>query len=214
MKPDVIFMNDTLADEYDSFAKIAPTVFIKYDSIKNIRDEVKQFGDLLGREKEAADWLAQYQSKAKTAQEKLKDAFKPGETTAALLEIGGNTLAVMGDNYGRGGEVIYNAFKFKAPDWIRKNVIDNGAQYVEISPEKMPEIANADYIFLATYTPETSEEQVKAITESKIWKNLPAVKNGNVIMLDYKTYFYFDPVSILGQIDALAQTLVDLKAGK
>ncbi|MFB9276448.1 hypothetical protein [Cohnella cellulosilytica] len=39
-------------------------------------------------------------------------------------------------------------------------------------------------------------------------RNLPAVKNGNVIPVDYKTYFYFDPASILGQIDSLAELLL------
>ncbi|GLX70322.1 ABC transporter substrate-binding protein [Paenibacillus glycanilyticus] len=207
LKPDLILINDTLAEGYDDLSKIAPTLFIPYDSIKNVHDEVKQFGVLLNREKEAAAWEADYQAKAAAAREQLAGKLKPG-MTAVLMEIDGGTIAVMGDNYGRGGEVIYNALQFKAPEWIQKNVIDNGVQYQEISMEKLPDIANADYIFLSTYT-ETSQEQLKALTESKIWQGLPAVKNGNVIPLDYKTYFYFDAKSILGQIDTLTQTMLE-----
>ncbi|ACS99335.1 iron-hydroxamate ABC transporter substrate-binding protein [Paenibacillus sp. JDR-2] len=207
LQPDLILINDTLAENYDDLSKIAPTLFIPYNSIKNVHDEVKQFGALLNREKEAAAWEADYQEKAANAREMLKDKLKPG-MTAVLMEIDGGTIAVMGDNYGRGGEVIYNALQFKAPEWIQKNVIDNGVQYQEISMEKLPDIANADYIFLSTYT-ETSDAQLKSLTESKIWQGLPAVKNGNVIPLDYKTYFYFDAKSILGQIDTLAQTMLE-----
>ncbi|NBD24695.1 ABC transporter substrate-binding protein [Paenibacillus glycinis] len=209
LKPDLIVINDTLSEEYDDLAKIAPTMFIAYESIKNIHDEVKQFGALMNRTKEAEAWEAEYDSKAEQAREKLKGKVKPG-MTAVLLEADGKTLAVMGDNYGRGGEVIYNALRFKAPDWVQKNVIDNGVQYQEISMEKLGEIANADYIFLSTYEG-TTEAQLKAVTDSSIWKSLPAVKQGHLIPLDYKTYFYFDPVSVLGQIDALTQTLLESK---
>ncbi|SFM57221.1 iron complex transport system substrate-binding protein [Paenibacillus sp. 1_12] len=59
-----------------------------------------------------------------------------------------------------------------------------------------------------SYT-KTSEEQLKALTESKIWQGLPAVNNGNVIPLDYKTHFYFDAKSILGQIDTLTETMLE-----
>ncbi|MBO7746299.1 ABC transporter substrate-binding protein [Paenibacillus sp. MWE-103] len=206
LKPDLIVINDTLAEEYDSLSKIAPTVFIEYASVKNIHDEVKQFGALLNRTKEADAWQAEYDAKAAQAREKLAGKIKPG-ATAVLLEADGKTLAIMGDNYGRGGEVIYNALKFEAPDWVRQNVIDNGEQYVEISMEKLGEIGNADYIFLSTYA-DTTEEQLKAITGSKVWQSLPAVKQGHVVPLDYKTYFYFDPVSVLGQIGALTDKLL------
>ncbi|QHT58825.1 ABC transporter substrate-binding protein [Paenibacillus lycopersici] len=209
LKPDLIVINDTLADEYDSLSKIAPTLFVEYGSTKNIHEEVQKFGELLNRKQEADAWQAEYDNKAAQAREKLKDKLKPG-TTAALVEIDGKTLAVMGDNYGRGGEVIYNALQFKAPDWIQKNVIDNGVQYQEVSMEKLGEIANADYIFLSSYT-ETTEEQLKALTDSKVWQSLPAVKQGHVVPVDYKTYFYFDPVSILGQIDTLSDKLLEIK---
>ncbi|SFF12393.1 iron complex transport system substrate-binding protein [Paenibacillus algorifonticola] len=212
MEPDLIVINDTLADNYDKFAQIAPTLFIEYGSTKNVREEVKQMGALLNKSKEADAWLAEYENKAEKARNQLKDVVKPG-ATAVLLEVDGKTLAVLGDNYGRGGEVIYNALKFKAPDWVQENVIDNGAQYVEISEEKLAELANTDYIFLSTYT-ETTEEQFKELTDGQIWKSLPAVKNGNLIPVDYKTYFYFDPISIVGQIDTLKQTLIDHKPGE
>lgn len=52
--------------------------------------------------------------------------------------------------------------------------------------------------------------QIKAdeILESPIWKTLPAVKNNKVHMLDYKTYLHYDPISILGQADLIADMLV------
>ncbi|MEK0313822.1 iron-hydroxamate ABC transporter substrate-binding protein [Cohnella sp. 56] len=209
LNPDLIVINDTLVDQYDNFSKIAPTLLVEYSSIHNIREEVKVFGELLGKQKEADAWLAGYAAKAEQAREKLKDTVKPG-ATAALLEIDGKSLAVLGDNYGRGGEVIYNALQFQAPAWIKQNVIDNGVQYQEISIEKLPEIADTDYIFLSSYT-ETTAEELQALIDNPVWKSLPAYKNGHIIPLDYKTYFYFDPVSVLGQVDRLTEAVLQHK---
>jgi iron complex transport system substrate-binding protein len=206
LQPDLIVINDLLEDNYDNLSKIAPTLFVPYDSIKNIRDEVAIFGKLLNREKQAEKWLAEYESKAAAARAQLQDRVPPG-STAILLEVDGKTIAALGDNYGRGGEVIYNALQFKAPEFIKREVIDSGVQYLEISLESLTEIEDADFIFLSTYT-ETTEAQLKALTDSALWNSLKAVKNNNVIHLDYKTFFYFDPLSTLGQIDVLTDQLM------
>jgi ABC-type Fe3+-hydroxamate transport system substrate-binding protein len=86
----------------------------------------------------------------------------------------------------RGGEVIYNMLKLKAPDFVQKEAIDSGKQLVEISMEMLSKYANVDHIFICM-NDGTTEAQVKEILESPIWKTLPAVKNNKVHMLDYPT---------------------------
>ncbi|MBW7457942.1 iron-hydroxamate ABC transporter substrate-binding protein [Paenibacillus sepulcri] len=206
LEPDLIVINDTLIDSYDALSKIAPTLLIPYDSIKNIRQEITIFGDLLNKQEEASKWHADYEDKAKQAKEKLKGIVKPG-MTASLLETDGKTIAMLGDNYGRGGEVIYHVFGFKAPPLVQKDVIDSGEQYKTVSLEVLPEYLNADYIFLSSY-PDGTDEALNTLMESSVWKSLKAVKEGHVISLDYKTYFYFDPVSTFGQIDTLTDLLL------
>ena len=107
----------------------------------------------------------------------------------------------------RGGEVIYNMLKLKAPDFVQKEAIDSGKQLVEISMEMLSKYANVDHIFICM-NDGTTEAQVKEILESPIWKTLPAVKNNKVHMLDYKTFLHYDPISILGQADLIADMLV------
>lgn len=85
-------------------------------------------------------------------------------------------------------------------------MIDSGAQYQAISLELLPEYADADIVFLCSWD-QTTEEELKAVVDSGVWRQLPAVRENRVIVLDYKTFFYFDPISVLGKIEALADVI-------
>ncbi|WP_241752733.1 ABC transporter substrate-binding protein [Brevibacillus agri] len=126
--------------------------------------------------------------------------------TATLVHPNGKELAVLGDNFGRGGEAIYHAIGFKANERVQREVIDSGAQYQAISLELLQEYADADIVFLCSWD-QTTEEELKAVVDSGVWRQLPAVRENRVIVLDYKTFFYFDPISVLGQIEALADVI-------
>lgn len=126
--------------------------------------------------------------------------------TATLVHPNGKELAVLGDNFGRGGEAIYHAIGFKANERVQREVIDSGAQYQAISLELLQEYADADIVFLCSWD-QTTEEELKAVVDSGVWRQLPAVRENRVIVLDYKTLFYFDPISVLGQIEALADVI-------
>jgi len=206
MDPDLIVINGFAEENYDKLSKTAPTVFIPYTAYNNVREEVKLLGEMFGKQKEAAQWLAQYEEKSKAVREKVKGAVKEGES-AVLINVREKKISFLGDNYGRGGEVIYNMLKMKVPDFVQKEAIDSGKQLVEISMETLPTYANADHIFICI-NDGTTEEQMKAVLESPIWKTLPAVKNNKVHTLDYKTYLHYDPISILGQADLIADMLV------
>ncbi|MCY9657909.1 ABC transporter substrate-binding protein [Paenibacillus chondroitinus] len=206
MNPDLIVINGFAEENYDKLSKIAPTVFIPYNAYKNVREEVKLLGDTFGRQKEAEQWLAKYEQKAKESREKIKGAVKEGET-AVIINVREKKISFLGDNYGRGGEVIYNMLKLKAPDFVQKEAIDSGKQLVEFSMEMLSQYANVDHIFICM-NEGTTEAQVKEILESPIWKTLPAVKNNKVHMLDYKTFLHYDPISILGQADLITDMLV------
>lgn len=205
MDPDLIVINGFAEENYDQLSKIAPTVFIPYNAYKNVREEIKLLGDTFNKQKEAEAWLAKYEQKAKESRDKLQGIIKDGET-AVIVNVREKKIAILGDNYGRGGEVIYNMLKLKAPDIVQKEAIDSGKQLVEVSLEALSTYADADHIFICM-NEGTTEEQIKAITDSAVWKTLKAVKNNKVHTLDYKTYLYYDPISIMGQADLITDML-------
>ncbi|MDU0206323.1 hypothetical protein RQP52_35225 [Paenibacillus sp. PFR10] len=63
------------------------------------------------RQKEAEQWLAKYEQKAKENREKIKGAVKEGET-AVIINVREKKISFLGDNYGRGGEVMRMSITF------------------------------------------------------------------------------------------------------
>lgn len=207
LTPDLIVINDFDAEAYDQFSKIAPTLYVPYTEYNNPKEEIQLFGKLLGREQQAQAWLTQYNEAASAAREKIKDVAKPGET-AVLINVRDKDIAILGDNYGRGGYALYDGLQFKPLDNVKKEVIDSGKQILPIQLESLPEYANADHIFIC-FNDGTTEAQKNTVLNSAIWKNLPAVKSGQVYDLPYNTFSFYDPESIVGQMGLLADMIVD-----
>jgi len=86
-------------------------------------------------------------------------------------------LYVFGNTYGRGGEILYNELKLKAPAEVQRTAIDSGTGWAAISMEKLPEYAG-DYVFTCAWSGDTSDPNV--VYDNSIWKSLPAVKNNRV----------------------------------
>ncbi|MOA23415.1 Iron(3+)-hydroxamate-binding protein YxeB precursor [compost metagenome] len=75
----------------------------------------------------------------------------------------------------------------------------------QLSLELLPEyVADADYIMFST-----EGEGLDIVKDSTIWNSIPAVKNNKVIELDAKQYFYFDPISIKGQLELITNLLLE-----
>ncbi len=205
LEPDLIIMNSNNAEDYEQFAKIAPSVLIPYDGSRTVYQETEEIAKLLDRPDEAARLLEEFEKKAEAARVKLEGVVA-GDAKAAIIRIDGNggEFTVFGDNYGRGGWPIYRGLKLRYPAKIKEDVIDNGKQILQELPlEKLPEYAgDADYLFVST-----EGVALDVIKDSAVWKGLKAVKDNRVIELDVKQYYYFDPISISAQMDLIADLL-------
>ncbi|MEK8132269.1 ABC transporter substrate-binding protein [Paenibacillus filicis] len=210
LEPDLIVINDFDVKTYDQLSKIAPTLHVPYTAYHNPKEEVKLFGELLDRGKEAEQWLKQYEEKAAAGRAKIK-SFVGADETAVIVNVRGKKVSILGDNYGRGGFPIYDALKLKAPDIVKKEVIDSGAQIKEISLELLPQYASADHIFIC-FNAGSTEEDINNVLNNSVWNSLPAVKNNKVHKLDYNTFLHYDPISITGQIDLIATMLAEKKS--
>lgn len=210
LNPDLIIINDFDVEKYDEYSKIAPTIYIPYTAYHNPQEEIQLLGKLLDRQQQAQAWLDRYHQTAMEAREQIKDIVKPGQT-ATLLNVRGKKLAVLGENYGRGGYAIYDALQLKPLDIVKKEVIDSDAQIKDISLEALPEYANSDYIFIC-FNNETEQADISSVLDNSLWKNLPAVKKGHVYTLPYDVFSYYDPESIIGQIGLIKDMLIDNKS--
>lgn len=203
-KPDVIlvFAGD---DNLETLKEIAPVIEITYgksDYLKMLTD----IGQIFGREKEAQAWLDQWDKKVATAKEELKGLIDTS-STFTVMDFFDKNIFLYGNNFGRGGELIYRALGFAAPAKVQEDII-NKEGWFGVSQEALPEYVG-DYVLVNVN--DKTKEAAASLKESDIWKNLPAVKNGHVIEIDYNLFYFSDPMSLDLQIDAFVSEIQKLQ---
>ncbi|MFH6645026.1 ABC transporter substrate-binding protein [Streptococcus suis] len=203
-KPDVIlvFAGD---DNLETLKEIAPVIEITYgksDYLKMLTD----VGQIFGKEKEAQAWLDQWDKKVATAKEELKGLIDTS-STFTVMDFFDKNIFLYGNNFGRGGELVYRALGFAAPAKVQEDIISKEGWF-GVSQEALPEYVG-DYVLVNVN--DKTKEAAASLKESDIWKNLPAVKNGHVIEIDYNLFYFSDPMSLDLQIDAFVSAIQKLQ---
>ncbi|UZM99733.1 ABC transporter substrate-binding protein [Lysinibacillus sp. MHQ-1] len=90
------------------------------------------------------------------------------------MEDAGKSIYVYGDNFGRGGQPVYQSFGRKPPANVAEEIIQK--QWAEISEEVLADYAG-DYIILTS-----NDRTVEDFKKDPIWGSLPAVKKIIIFM--------------------------------
>ncbi|MFO1443574.1 ABC transporter substrate-binding protein [Bacillus sp. Bva_UNVM-123] len=203
LRPDLIITGN--GDNYEVLSKIAPTVVIPYGELKNAHEELTYFGQLLGKEKEAKAWLEQYDQKIADAKAKV-DAAIPEDASFSIMEYTEKNTYVYGDNFGRGGQPIYQALNRKPPAAIADELMEK--QWAELSEELLASYAG-DYIIMTS-----NSRTVEDFKSDPIWGSLPAVRNNRLYVWPEERAWYYDPTAVLAQVDELTSWLTNQKNKK
>ena len=184
-KPDLIVVYST-DKNIKKYQKIAPTVVYDYGKHKYL-DQQRELGKLLGKEDEVKSWEDKWKSQTKKDGQEIKD--KIGEdATVSIFDEFDKKLYSYGPNWGRGGEVLYQAFGLKIPDKLNDLVKKEG--WAEVKQEKIADYAG-DYIV------STSEgKSTPAYEKTDLWNSIPAVQQDHVIKVQAETYWYNDPYTL------------------
>ncbi|GBF74906.1 hypothetical protein PA598K_03276 [Paenibacillus sp. 598K] len=202
LDPDLIVTH--VEATYDELSKIAPTLWIPWLQY-NPQEQITLFGDILGKQEEAAAWLEQFQTKVEDTRAEVANLIGEDETVA-IFNIRPQNLFIYGDK-AMGGYVIYDLLQLHAPELIQQAVLDEGVGQLEVSMELLPDYANADYLFLSVLEDENGTAYADEVMNSPLFQQLPAVQQGHVLPLNWDTYFTTDPLSTLKQLDAFAELL-------
>lgn len=200
LKPDVIIIPSK--DElYEQMQKIAPTVMIDFST--SLDDRLTKIGEVLGKEKEAKELLANFYTKVENSQEKLKEAGISDKTVSIMEGGKGQMSVVTSYTYGRGSQAIYEYLGLKAPDIIQKKIDDknNTDEAINVSLEVLTDYAG-DFVFRSSY------EGMVDLTDHPVWSNIPAVKEGRLIEMDFGFCYYNDIYSLTKQLDFIVDNLV------
>lgn len=189
LTPDLIVVPDFLdATALEGLSKIAPTVTMPYSG--DVFSRITALGDIIGKQDEAAAWINRYKVQSEQKRKELAPIVEKGQTASAFVVFQDKLLYIYGPQ--RLGPTMYDALGFKAPEMVKRLFAEKENEnklWLTISQEKLPEFAG-DHIFLVTQDAnEASRKGVEELIQSPIWKNLPAVKNGQAYVVSNRWAF-------------------------
>jgi len=198
LDPDLIISVDK--DKYDTLSKIAPTVYIPYESIST-EERVKLVGNALNKEKEAEKLLEDYNTNIEESKKKLKEAGLY-DKTVSMVEGGLDNMVVMGQKHG-GGNILHTVLSLKAPQSVQDNIINKDSFSERISFEVLPQYCG-DYLIRGSY------EGMDDFSKNEIWNSIPAIKNNKLIEMDFGLSYYTDIYSTKSQVDYIVNSLLEV----
>ncbi|MTH54734.1 ABC transporter substrate-binding protein [Bacillus mangrovi] len=198
LEPDLIIGLSNIKN-VDKLKEIAPTVTYTWGKLDYLSQHV-EIGKLLNKEKEAQAWVDDFKKRTETAGDEIRG--KIGEdATVSVIEAFGKDLYVYGNNWARGTEILYQGMKLKMPKKVEEVALKSG--YYTLSAEVVPDYAG-DYVILSKYSDaDTSFE------ETETFKNIPAVKSGQLFEMKGEGASFTDPVTLEKQLEFIKKSFME-----
>jgi len=206
LEPDLII--GSIEDYIEQYEKVGTTVFLPYWEGLSTAGPLEKFRNvskIFGKEKEAEEWISEYEQRIVEAKSKIAGIIKEGETVSivSFSDKAVYVLAAEGGNYG--SSTIYEMLQLP-PTESAKNMAEG---FESISFELLPQYLG-DHLFVYNGDIEATNKAM----ESEIWKSIPAVKNGQVYLYgdSYHDEFVMeDPYSLELQLDTIVNLLIGSK---
>jgi len=196
LNPDLIITTSD-SKNLDNLKKITATIGLEY-GVKNFKEQLREFGVILGKEEEAEKWIRDWDNKIAEYKPRIQE--KMGEKTVSILGVSDKMVYAYGANFGRGGEILYGEFGLKAPEKVQKEAIEGTTGWASLSLEALPEYAG-DYIFV-------EESGLEVEVDHPVWKTLPAVLSNHVYPVDPAKFSFVDPLSLDKQLEFVVKSLL------
>ncbi|AVM23039.1 helix-turn-helix domain-containing protein [Bacillus pumilus] len=168
--------------------RIAPVLVLPYGGGHAVQ-EVLFTGRLLGREKEADDWVRRFEYLSQKARDDLSSFREKGETVA-IYEMRGHDKVYIWSYQARGSFYLYETLGLKPPKAIQEEVLRPN-QHTVIPLERLREYEADHMFFIAGVQHGWYEQMDKRLEESDVLRQLSAVKNGTFYPLKLEE-FRFD----------------------
>lgn len=200
LNPDLIVISTVQEKMYDQLSEIAPTVMIQLEAL-NWKDDVRALAKVFNKEDVANEWIANYENKAKEAGDKIKAEYGEDTTYLSFLASGGQFFIFDGAGF---GDVLYNDMGLAKPEGMPEQT---DISLPVVTYEGLAAI-KADYIFAIA-----TDEDLAQLEANSIWNNLPAVKDGNVVILESSPYFNqgYSPIGREILVDEIGDMLNETK---
>ena len=200
LNPDLIVISTVQEKMYDQLSEIAPTVMIQLEAL-NWKDDVKALAKVFDKEDIANEWISNYEAKSKEAGDKIKTEYGEDTTYLSFLASGGQFFIFDGAGF---GNVLYEDMGLAKPAGMPEQT---DISLPVVTYEGLAAI-QSDYIFLIA-----TDEDLAQLEANSIWNSLPAVKNGNVVVLESSPYFNqgYSPIGREILVDEIGDMLNEAK---
>lgn len=172
--PEMIVGNQVMEDIRSNLAEIAPTVLVARPSNGAWRQRFLDVAEGVGRGEEAAEIEADY--------ERFLDSLPDGlrDMTVAFIRAGDGSFRIDSLETGFPGSVLTDAgVTGLSSEGVGE--VDEQSGYVRVSSERLGVIEDADLIVVPV-------GGVEKFRSNPLWKELPAVQEGNVVEVPYAIY--------------------------
>lgn len=203
LQPDLIV---TSGPNSEPLSQLAPTISLPWGQ-EDPLDELLRLGRALNREREAKNWMDGFRAKEELAAAQVAKLISP-HATAAVYEFWADRLWAVNMAYGRGLRNLYQTFSFRPPGPLAEHVLGEGVG-LELTPDMLAAYA-ADYMFVTIWEGGGGAGYAERVMNSKEWRCLPAVRNGNVFFLDLELFKYNDPLALEQQLSILTELLTNV----
>ncbi|WMM15364.1 ABC transporter substrate-binding protein [Staphylococcus saprophyticus] len=198
LKPDLIIA-DSDDKNLKKFEKITKTIPMAYGKRDYLKTQI-QLGKLLNKQEKAEQWVNDWKKQTAKDEKEIKNHIG-NDSTVSIFDDFNKEYYAFGKNWGRGGEILYQAFNLKMPKSLEKVVEKDG--YKPLSLESMPKYAG-DYIFTMSEGKASPEFE-----KTKVWQNMPAVKQHHVYHVKAENFWYNDPYSLEANRETLKSHLLE-----
>ncbi|MGL5312662.1 MAG: iron-hydroxamate ABC transporter substrate-binding protein, partial [Peptostreptococcaceae bacterium] len=175
LEPDLIIMAPRQEKIYDQLKEIAPVVMVD-DEYNNWEAKLMDIAEIFEKEDEAQAWLDSYYAKAKEIGEEI-NAANGDQTYVTVLASSGQFMVFTEAGL---GTVLRDDMGLKQPVNMPEQ---DSITLPTVTMEGLSEI-DADHIIVIG-----TESDKSDLENSSVWKEIRAVKEGNVTILDASPYF-------------------------
>ncbi|GGG85926.1 AraC family transcriptional regulator [Paenibacillus radicis (ex Gao et al. 2016)] len=183
-KPELILCDDIIPPEIDEqLRKIAPTFVVPWMS-NHWRDQFRQIASIIGQEKAAEHWMAQYEYKAGEARKVIQRSI--GDETVTLLHVMLGKLII----YGRrnGGAVLYDDLGLRPPCDTLNIPVFRTLSMLDLAP-----LHDTGHLLLVIDKDQESLQAWERLQQNTEWTTIRAVQKGRVYIIEETPWLEYSP---------------------
>lgn len=180
----------------DRFEQVAPVYYVHQEG-EDWRAILKSAADVLGRNNRVQDVIESYEDKAMEAKRHLQGRMR--KESVAFLRVSASGITLYGDQCGYVGPVIYRDLGLNPHEYVTQWT--QHERRVDIGLEQLSHLG-ADHLLITFDNRDSlSFGEERQLLDRPEWKQLPAVKCGQVYEVDFLTWMNYGVISHGKKID-------------